>query len=712
MARMNADVVGKVHNTRLSYKDGIMALFEALSNSIQSIEDAGISDGRILIDIIRKKSLFDGQEDTVFPVESISVTDNGVGFTEDNFVSFLNSDSTYKFSRGGKGVGRFSWLKVFDHATIDSVCAHNGASLRRYFEFVNSSEGIVNEKISAAGSSPRETVITLKHLKEGYLQKFPRDLADLADQIIEHLIMRLISPDCPVIVLRDSSKEPTEEINLNHRFKTNFLLDNDSDSFSLNNYGFGVGLLKVQGADEKANHSIYLSGNDRIVVSVPLSKYIPGLVEPLRDRETGELFCIKAVVSSAYLDANVNTERTRFSLRTGSEADNGADMVNEITLKEIEARAAESVKDNFAQYLDGLRVTKRARLESVVSVDMPHFLPLLSYDAVVDSITPNQLQDKNRLNLALQKAKYDILLDAKKEVIKIQTQMDNVSEENMTPETMAEYRAGVERLIANVKTINKSELSEYVIHRRMLLEVFEKVLSRREDGKYPWEEEIHNLIFPKGKTSEDMLGIGQNLWIIDERLSYHRYVSSDLPLDKRQKSSGRPDVMIAKETVDLVDADPATESNAGSEADTQFDVPLAYSDTENSRVAAYDSMVILEFKRAMRADYAGAKDPIDQIKNYIRELRDGSAVDAKGRPIVVSDSCRFYAYLICDLTPQLRKHIKEMHDFTAMVEGNGLFAMFKSLNVYIEVISYNKVLADSLQRNRVLFEKLQIDYNK
>jgi len=692
---MNADVVGKVHNTRLLLKDGIMALFEAISNSIQSIEDAKIDNGLILIELIRRKSLFDGQEDSILPIDSIRVTDNGIGFIEDNFTSFLSSDSTYKLTRGGKGIGRFSWLKVFDHVSIESVYTQGNLHLKRYFDFVNHKDAIVNERDSSAGSSDRHTVVTLKHIKQGYLEKFPRTLDDIADQIIEHLIIRLISQNCPTIILRDISSDPTTELDLNYRFNNEFLIDKDADSFEINKYLFNVGLLKVK-ANNKSIHSVYLSGNDRIVTTAPLSKYLPSLTKPLFDQELQEDFCIKALVTSVYLDINVNNERTEFSLRTGSEDENDTNIFNDITLKQIEGRTSKVVKNYFDDYISDLRAAKKAAVESFVHDFFPQFIPMLNYDSVIDSIPQNHLTDKNKLNLALQKAKYDILLQTKQDVIDVQSQMDNISDANATPEILEEYKKGFDALVNKLTYITKTELSEYVLHRRVLLDIFEKVLSKREDGTYPWEEEIHNLIFPKGKSSEDMLGISQNLWLIDERLSYHRFVASDQPLDKKLKTSSRPDLLVAKH----ISADPTQIDG--------FDFPLAYS--EESRFATYDSMVILEFKRAMRSDYSGAKDPINQIIGYIREIRNGKAKHPNGRPILVSKSCRFYAYLICDLTPELRVDIEEMHEFTPMVEGNGLFALKEKINSYIEVISYDKILSDSAQRNQVLFEKLQIDF--
>lgn len=53
--------------------------------------------------------------------ENIEIEDNGAGFNTVNFDSFLTFDSAYKMKIGGKGIGRFSWLKVFEKAHITSV---------------------------------------------------------------------------------------------------------------------------------------------------------------------------------------------------------------------------------------------------------------------------------------------------------------------------------------------------------------------------------------------------------------------------------------------------------------------------------------------------------------------------------------------------------------------------------------------------------------
>ena len=47
--------------------------------------------------------------------------------------SFLQSDSTYRAEKGGKGVGRFAWLKAFKEADIESSFIDAGEWVRRKF---------------------------------------------------------------------------------------------------------------------------------------------------------------------------------------------------------------------------------------------------------------------------------------------------------------------------------------------------------------------------------------------------------------------------------------------------------------------------------------------------------------------------------------------------------------------------------------------------
>jgi len=67
----------------------------------------------------------------------------------------------------------------------------------------------------------------------------------------------------------------------------------------------------------------------------------------------------------------------------------------------------------------------------------------------------------------------------------------------------------------------------------------------------------------------------------------------------------------------------------------------------------------------------------------------------------------FYAYVICDVTPRLRTQA-ENFQLTLAPDSNGYFGYHSKLGVYVEVLSFDKLLSDAKKRNAVLFEKLGV----
>jgi hypothetical protein len=118
---MKLDLVGKIKNTQLPRSKALFPMFEAVVNSFQAIEDmiAPAAPPRIDIVVERGDDALPGVEINGL-VDGFTVTDNGVGFTEDNLEAFFTSDTQYKVGRGGKGIGRFIWLKAFQCAEIES----------------------------------------------------------------------------------------------------------------------------------------------------------------------------------------------------------------------------------------------------------------------------------------------------------------------------------------------------------------------------------------------------------------------------------------------------------------------------------------------------------------------------------------------------------------------------------------------------------------
>ena len=132
---MHNDLNGRLRNTNLPYSKGLMPLFEAVINSIESIEDRSLieqqslSNYYIRLEIERVEQLDFGIKPGARPESEITgfrIIDNGVGFTDENWESFRTLDSSHKLEKGCKGIGRLMWLKAFNNVTVYSTYQENG----------------------------------------------------------------------------------------------------------------------------------------------------------------------------------------------------------------------------------------------------------------------------------------------------------------------------------------------------------------------------------------------------------------------------------------------------------------------------------------------------------------------------------------------------------------------------------------------------------
>ena len=233
--------------------------------------------------------------------------------------------------------------------------------------------------------------------------------------------------------------------------------------------------------------------------------------------------------------------------------------------------------------------------------------------------------------------------------------------------------------LLNSNSATDIPLAQHILHRRVILELLERAVAQQADGTFGYERVIHNLIFPMKRTSDDIPPDRQNLWIIDETLSYHSYLTSDIAFKDmhylESPSGDRPDIAI-------------------------FDHALAFTDGTQPLTA----MQIVEFKRPDRDDYR--EGPLEQINRLVDDIRSGNWKDRKGLQILPANQrIPAYCYILCDLTPKLKGQVLNA-GMTATPDGQGYFFYNAPKTMWIEVISYRKLLEDATKRNRALFEKL------
>ena len=98
----------------------------------------------------------------------------------------------------------------------------------------------------------------------------------------------------------------------------------------------------------------------------------------------------------------------------------------------------------------------------------------------------------------------------------------------------------VVEIVNKISGTSKNELIHYIALRRKILDIFGKSLEVDESGVYSSEGVVHDIVFPRRGDTEITLFHDHNLWIVDERLNFTKYVSSDVPLVGRRQEHRAP----------------------------------------------------------------------------------------------------------------------------------------------------------------------------
>lgn len=679
---MLSDALGKLGNTSLPVSSGLLPLFEAISNSIHAIAEKKEPNGEIRIEVIRNTeqksiSLDDEKPAVLGPIVAFVVTDNGAGFTTENFTSFQTADSRRKLAKGGKGLGRFSWLKAFEYASIESVYLEKKKKHKRTFLFRPTEKGVEDDKVVSANGDPQLTTVTLHDFSPKYSKHAPKSTDTLARRIVEHFLPQFIVQEtAPHIVVHDAQEDTL--LDLRTVFKSQMLIEKKDQTFKVDEQSFKITHLRLLTPQEKG-HSLCLCATQRTVTIESLSKLLPNLEGALEDAQKRKFFYF-ACVSGAYLDDNVEPERLGFKVGEKRQESGQSSLFEDEGphLDEIKAESLKRARKYLEEYTKPLSAAKAARVVQFME-KAPQYRPLLvRVPDKIDALKPT-LNDE-QLDIELYKMVQQWDIEVMEEYTKLLKEKQNVAISHNA------FKEHYERFLKEWNDLGVSKLARYVVHRRATLEFLtERLKLRPQDDKYALEEAIHEIIFPLKKNSDDVRAENMNLWILDERLAYHYWLASDIPMHNiepiKVEGEDRPDLLI-------------------------FNSAFAFSETEN---APYSAIVIVEFKRPMRNDYTEAEkdNPIVQVYEYIEQLRNGKSLTKDGRPMNVAD-LPMYAYIVCDLTPTFRKQATH-YGLHRTPDNEGFFGYHRDFRAYIEVMSFDKLVADARKRNQVMFDKLGLD---
>lgn len=648
---------GQVNQMRLPKSKSLWPLFETIVNAIQSLEDTKNCE-KPLITI--KANRIEGNQLNIKGKEELNhfeefiVTDNGEGFTERNYQSFLEGYSTLKIAKGCKGIGRFLWLKAFDQVTIQSIYSEDNIFYERKFDFTL--EHAIEPEVNRRKINEQKciTEIRLSGFHEKYRETVALSLESLAKKIIEHCLPYFIIDGCPEIILQDNMDQ---KINLNQYYRKLYKDTLHRDEIIIEDNKFLLYHMTVnEGADK---HELHLCANNREVKSYELSKYIPNLDKKIIT-EIQSYYYVGYIVGE-YLDNSVSAERYEFNFSE-------APILKTIDEKDLITAAIVYISSYLSEDLGKIKDEKQKQIDDFVRNKKPQYRYLLNHRKDIYDKIPVGLSDE-KLDLELYKQEQKWEFDIAKQKMKIEEkQKENATTSPQFAELFNEYCSSVTQL-------SQASLAEYIVRRKAVIDLLEKALESTNDGKYSKESQIHSIICPMQITSDDVQFDEMNLWLIDDRLAYHQFLASDQPMKTL----------------------PVLNSNVQRRMDIAvFDKAISYSAEEDY----INAITIVELKRPQRDDLRGDdKNPISQVLRYVSDIKNGKVKKANGRSFGQVENVAFYCYIIADITESLIEDA-EYAGLIRTPDREGFFGFNASKGAYIEVISYDKLVRDAKKEIR------------
>jgi hypothetical protein len=630
-------------------KKPLLPLFEAIHNSIQSIEIANRSRGEVSVNIVRDQEDMDPKR-----ILEITITDNGIGFNKDNVLSFGKLFTTCKKEKfNSKGVGRLAFFVPFYCVEIESIYEDNGKC------YLFSDTITENNFYKIPSFVPAEiersdpiTKITLTKMNPNFFQMYKIEQNYLKSEVTQHFLPSTLS-DKNIKIKIDDEEEY-------------FLDDSVQDVFHdkpilIESSVFDIYHLKNR-SPYKAKHKIILSADGRSVKEEVIGFLPKGKIGTGDDR-----FYLNTVVISDFLNEKLNTQRTDFNIPKTKSSLNGAidmETIYERVLGSSRSYSHDSIA-RFENVLDKF-------IEKTFD-DLPH-LSFLREDKEVrknlklgdDAKTVKEAFVKRFAEKQAESLNY-VKVIAKK------------YEKNSIP-NFEEFQEGAQKKLEEGMKVNHASLVTYISYRDFVLRLYDKLLEKKEDGNYQPEKILHDLLFPTKTSSNDYKSdyFKHNLWIIDDRYAMYDFLTSDLP---EYAASGAT-------------YDPK---------DKRYDICAAYSDP----IGEEHNIFIVELKKTS-LPLSESNDPIAQIKNYVQRMMNGKFAKYNGTRINISNSTQFFGLVLCDVHSEyFLDFMVNGHSLKKRPDAKSYHAVMLNDRLFLEVTNYENLLDIAHARNRVFIEKLK-----
>jgi hypothetical protein len=590
---IRVNIANQVRQTTVLAWRPLLPLFEAVMNSFQAIKEAKLPSnipGSITIDVVRDRQQLDLD---VPPISGFRIIDNGIGLDDRNYDSFNTAFSPHKLTRGGKGLGRFTWLKAFDHAKIESTFRDSDRLYTRSFIFDEDYDDDDKRglpKPAPINSQPK-TTIELVELKSHYHEQCPRSTEIFVQKLIEHFILVFLDKDCPEVAVIDLGLRHK----INEIFEKDYKATASSHFFEIGAYRFTLHGFRLP-TSRATKHKLVYAADQRSVLSDKLADLLPNLTSRFED-DDGKPFFYLGIIQSPYLSERVNANRTDFEFGDPDDAELELPLaeLQLIPKSDIRNKVIPLVQEDLKDVIDTINSLKLDRIKRYVREEAPQYRILLKNAyKFLDRLPP--APTRAEMETALHRELFLRETELKKESSRIIREAGKITDYDAYHKQFTDF-------LDEYNELGVSALAQYVQHRRIILDFLERAIKLPEDKKnYPLERVVHHLVFPMQHTSDEIPSSEQNLWMIDERLTFHSFISSD----KRNSS------IAVLESTDKQRGDIVI-----------FDEKIIFSDERPDKGHQLNSIVIIEFKQPGRNKYVGDENPVLQAAKVINAIRDG-----------------------------------------------------------------------------------------
>lgn len=501
--RVNIRSILKQFNMDIPF---LQPIYEAIVNSLEAGAD------KINV-IIEEDPQILTEENTVSKkVIGFSIIDNGIGFTPENRKSFIEYLSPAKIEFGCKGVGHFTWLKIYENIQIESYTGNECVRFKFNKDF---SEADIEKNISPSTENKR-TTISFSNITDDYIKyrkkngqytteilhdyRCDADIDRISDAILEHLLIKLfllhtekhrkfeisIHLNEQIRVIKNDSLPSLEKVSFD-------ILDPLRNELTPQYYSFDLYYNFIN--DSKNIQKLFYCADGRTVM--PFIKDVQ--YSDLPDEASSIM-----LLTSQYFNERINNERNQFTFQT---SENNPKLNAPIPLPKINEILKTKIKEILVKKYPSLIEHNSKIIEDCVE-EYPYLAKYIRQEE--NSLTENKSDIISRASKQFERDKEAAKNDFSKMLEK----------STIEPE---EFKRNVER----ITDISARELAQYFLYREQIIKALKLIHSKGNTC----EASLHDLFMHRGNTSitnnETFSKYDTNIWLLDDKYMSYTGIFSD-----------------------------------------------------------------------------------------------------------------------------------------------------------------------------------------